>query len=76
MIICLLLIVAEEMYVLSTSKKRVSVEFVGKNKVQEKLKHFDELLTASVSYMGVSSIGPPHEISALVPSNFFCVHLY
>nr|CAD1842142.1 unnamed protein product [Ananas comosus var. bracteatus] len=58
----------EEMYVLSTSKKRVSVEFVGKNKVQEKLKHFDELLTASVSYMGVSSIGPPHEISALVPS--------
>ncbi|XP_073013996.1 tubulin-folding cofactor E [Typha latifolia] len=58
----------DEMYVLSTSKKRVSIELVGMNKVQEKLKHFDELLSASVSYLGVSSIGPPHQISALVPN--------
>ncbi|KAL6619619.1 hypothetical protein ACP70R_034758 [Stipagrostis hirtigluma subsp. patula] len=44
----------DEMYVLSTSQKRVSVEFVGKNKVQEKLKNFNELSSASVSYMGKS----------------------
>nr|CAB3459885.1 unnamed protein product [Digitaria exilis] len=42
----------DEMYVFSTSQKRVSVEFVGKNKVQEKLKNFNELTSASVAYMG------------------------
>lgn len=58
----------DEMYVLSTSKKRVSIQLVGKNKVQEKLKHFEELHGASLSYLGVSLIGPSHEISALVPN--------
>ncbi|XP_062180143.1 tubulin-folding cofactor E-like [Phragmites australis] len=58
----------DEMYVFSTSQKRVSVEFVGKNKVQEKLKNFNELSSASVSYMGVSSIGPPDELKNLVPN--------
>ncbi|KAL6624574.1 hypothetical protein ACP70R_031895 [Stipagrostis hirtigluma subsp. patula] len=58
----------DEMYVLSTSQKRVSVEFVGKNKVQEKLKNFNELSSASVSYMGVSSIGSPDELKSLVPN--------
>jgi hypothetical protein len=56
------------MYVLSTSQKRVSVEFIGKNKVQEKLKNLDELSSASVAYMGVSSIGSPDELKNLVPS--------
>ncbi|OEL16397.1 Tubulin-folding cofactor E [Dichanthelium oligosanthes] len=58
----------DEMYVFSTSQKRVSVEFVGKNKVQEKLKDFNDLTNASVSYMGVSSIGPPDELKSLVPN--------
>ncbi|XP_025807024.1 tubulin-folding cofactor E [Panicum hallii] len=58
----------DEMYVFSTSQKRVSVEFVGQNKVQEKLKNFNDLTSASVSYMGVSSIGPPEELKSLVPN--------
>ncbi|KAK3137774.1 hypothetical protein QOZ80_5BG0457050 [Eleusine coracana subsp. coracana] len=58
----------DEMYVFSTSQKRVSVEFVGKNKVQEKLKNFNELSSASVGYMGVSSIGSPDELKNLVPN--------
>ncbi|KAG2623985.1 hypothetical protein PVAP13_3KG094800 [Panicum virgatum] len=58
----------DEMYVFSTSQKRVSVEFVGQNKVQEKLKNFNDLNSASVSYMGVSSIGPPDELKSLVPN--------
>lgn len=61
---------ADEMYVLSTSKQRVSIQLVGKNKVQEKLKRFEELRGASVSYLGVSFFGPSHELHALVPSKF------
>ena len=63
-----LLLRSDEMYVFSTSQKRVSVEFVGQNKVQEKLKNFNDLTSASVSYMGVSSTGPPDELKSLVPS--------
>nr|XP_019708382.2 tubulin-folding cofactor E isoform X2 [Elaeis guineensis] len=58
----------DEMYILSTSKKRVSIQLVGKNKVQEKLKHFEELRGASVSYLGVSFVGSSDEINALVPN--------
>ncbi|KAF0903170.1 hypothetical protein E2562_025752, partial [Oryza meyeriana var. granulata] len=47
----------DEIYAFSTNQKRVSVELVGKNKVQEKLKDFNDLTSASVSYMGIS----PHE---------------
>lgn len=57
------------MYVFSTSQRRVSVELVGKNKVEEKLKKFDELLSISVSFMGVSSVEPLCQISTLLPSN-------
>lgn len=55
----------------SASNKRVSVQLVGRNKVEEKLKHFDELTSAAVSYLGVSSIGNADEIKSLVPSEFF-----
>uniref|UniRef100_A0A0E0DKU7 CAP-Gly domain-containing protein n=1 Tax=Oryza meridionalis TaxID=40149 RepID=A0A0E0DKU7_9ORYZ len=58
----------DEMYVFSTSQKRVSVELVGKNKVEEKLKNLNDLTSASVSYMGVSSIGPGDELKNLVPN--------
>lgn len=67
---------SDEMYVFSTSQKRVSVEFVGKNKVQEKLKNFNDLTSASVAYMGVSSIGPPDELKSLVPSKYCYMRLY
>ncbi|KAL5203074.1 hypothetical protein ABZP36_014026 [Zizania latifolia] len=58
----------DEMYVFSTSQKRVSVELVGKNKVQEKLKNFNELISASVSYMEVTTTGPLDELKNLVPN--------
>ncbi|XP_068647761.1 tubulin-folding cofactor E [Aristolochia californica] len=58
----------EEMYVLSVRNKRVNIQLVGKNKVQEKLSRFEELRAASVSYLGVSSIGPRHQISSVVPN--------
>ncbi|KAK2635452.1 hypothetical protein Ddye_030244 [Dipteronia dyeriana] len=47
----------DEMYVLSASNKRVSVEFLGKDKIQDKLSKFEELTGASLSYLGVSSPG-------------------
>ncbi|KAI9169110.1 hypothetical protein LWI28_007116 [Acer negundo] len=45
----------DEMYVLSASNKRVSVELLGKDKIQDKLSKFEELTGASLSYLGVSS---------------------
>ncbi|KAJ0095427.1 hypothetical protein Patl1_15473 [Pistacia atlantica] len=55
----------DEMYVLSATNKRVSVEFVGKEKIQDKLSKFEELKSASLSYMGVSSLGV--DIGTIVP---------
>ncbi|OMO81652.1 hypothetical protein CCACVL1_12327 [Corchorus capsularis] len=58
----------EEMYVLSGSNQRVSVQLVGKEKIEEKLSKFEELKSASISYLGVSSPGGPDEIRAAVPN--------
>lgn len=58
----------DEMYVFSSSNRRVSVELVGKEKIEDKLSRFEELTSASVSYLGVSSPGAPGEISNAVPS--------
>ncbi|KAF2300620.1 hypothetical protein GH714_014533 [Hevea brasiliensis] len=58
----------DEMYVLSASNKRVSVELVGKEKIQDKLSRFEELKGASLPYLGVSTPGNPSDISSLVPS--------
>lgn len=60
--------VADEMYVLSTSNKRVSVQFMGKDKIQDKLSRFEELTGASVSYLGVSSPGVPCDFGSILPS--------
>ncbi|RVW33206.1 Tubulin-folding cofactor E [Vitis vinifera] len=60
--------VAEEMYVLSASNRRVSVQLVGKEQIEDKLSRFEELTAASLSYLGVSSIGAPFEICSVVPS--------
>ncbi|KAJ7982715.1 Tubulin-folding cofactor E [Quillaja saponaria] len=58
----------DEMYVLSASNKRVSVQFVGKDKIQDKLSRFEELTSASLSYMAVSSPGLPCHISTTIPN--------
>lgn len=53
------------MYVLSASNRRVSVELVGKDKIQKKLGQLEEMKGASLSYGGVSSVG---NISGVMPS--------
>ncbi|KAJ6295169.1 hypothetical protein OIU76_023135 [Salix suchowensis] len=58
----------DEMYVLSASNRRVSVQFVGKEKIQDKLSRLEELTGASLSYLGVSNPGSPNEISNIVPN--------
>ncbi|KAL6983197.1 hypothetical protein U1Q18_016589 [Sarracenia purpurea var. burkii] len=58
----------DEMYILSASNRRVSVQFLGKDKIQDKLSRFEELAAASLSYLGVSSSGPPCQIRATVPN--------
>ncbi|KAG8472672.1 hypothetical protein CXB51_034561 [Gossypium anomalum] len=58
----------DEMYVLSARNKRVSVQLLGKDKIQDKLSRFEELTSASISYLGVSTPGDPAEISASVPN--------
>ncbi|GKV12409.1 hypothetical protein SLEP1_g23551 [Rubroshorea leprosula] len=58
----------DEMYVFSATNKRVSVELVGKEKIQDKLSRFEELTSASLSYLGVSNPGAPGEISSVVPN--------
>lgn len=58
------------MYVLSATNRRVSIELLGKDKIQDKVSQFEELKGASLSYLGVSSSGPPCEISTTIPSKF------
>ncbi|KAK8956744.1 hypothetical protein KSP39_PZI000251 [Platanthera zijinensis] len=58
----------DEMYVLSSSKRRVSIQLIGKSKIEEKLKHFEDLHGASIPYMGIGSVNPSHEISNIVPN--------
>ncbi|CAN1855258.1 Tubulin-folding cofactor E [Linum perenne] len=56
------------MYVLSTTNRRVSVEFVGKEKIQDKLSRFEELTNASLSFLGVNSPGSSAEIGSNLPN--------
>lgn len=60
--------IADEMYVLSASNKRVSVQLLGKDKIQDKLSRFEELTGASLSYLGVGSLGGPCDIGTVLPS--------
>ena len=60
--------VADEMYVFSASNKRVTVQLLGKDKIQDKLSRFEELTAASLSYLGVSTPGDPCQIGTIVPS--------
>lgn len=58
----------EEMYVLSASNRRVSIELVGKEKLEDKLSRFEELTVASLSYLGVSYLGPTCQIRSVMPN--------
>ncbi|XP_057433128.1 tubulin-folding cofactor E [Lotus japonicus] len=58
----------DEMYVLSTSNKRVSVQFLGQNQIHDKLSRFEELTAISLSFMGISSPGDPCHINTTVPN--------
>ncbi|GAU16632.1 hypothetical protein TSUD_325820 [Trifolium subterraneum] len=58
----------KEMYVLSTSNKKVSIELLGTREINDKLSRFEELTNASLAYMGVSSPGIPCELSTTVPN--------
>ncbi|CAA2985722.1 tubulin-folding cofactor E isoform X1 [Olea europaea subsp. europaea] len=57
----------DEMYVLSARNKRVSIELLGKEKIQDKISQFEELTSASLSYLGASSAGSPSLISSTLP---------
>lgn len=58
----------DEMYVLSASNKRVNVQLLGKDKIEDKLGRFEELPGASLFYLGVSSSGDPSQISKTLPN--------
>ncbi|KAI3464276.1 hypothetical protein Pfo_020939 [Paulownia fortunei] len=58
----------DEMYVLSARNKRVSIELLGKHKIEDKLSRFEELTSASLSYLGVSFPGSPDHVSSTLPN--------
>ncbi|KAF4368022.1 hypothetical protein F8388_002633 [Cannabis sativa] len=58
----------DEMYVLSASNKRVSIQLLGKEKIQDKLSRFEELTGASLSFLGVSSPGFSGDTGSLLPN--------
>ncbi|PIA44248.1 hypothetical protein AQUCO_01700091v1 [Aquilegia coerulea] len=58
----------DEMYVLSARNKRVTIQLLGKDKLQDRLSRFEELVGVSLSYLGINSVEPPHQISSIVPN--------
>eukprot|EP00252_Welwitschia_mirabilis_P021145 TRINITY_DN5335_c0_g1_i1.p1 TRINITY_DN5335_c0_g1~~TRINITY_DN5335_c0_g1_i1.p1 ORF type:complete len:538 (-),score=96.47 TRINITY_DN5335_c0_g1_i1:397-2010(-) len=48
----------DEMYVLSTSQKRVAIELVGLNKIQERQRQIENLVHVSLAYAGIGEAGP------------------
>lgn len=60
----------DEMYVLSATNKKVSIELLGIDKIQNKLSRFEELTSVSLAYLGVSSAGPPGHINTTIPSKY------
>ena len=61
------------MYLLSVHCKRVSVELVGKAQIEKKLKHFEELTSASLIYANISSSG---EFQNVLPSKILFCHSF
>jgi hypothetical protein len=62
--------VADEMYVLSAKNNRVSIQLLGKEKIEDKVSRFEELTGASLSYLAVSSAGSSGQVSKTIPSEF------
>ncbi|KAH6775182.1 tubulin folding cofactor E / Pfifferling [Perilla frutescens var. hirtella] len=58
----------DEMYVLSARNKKVSIELLGKHEIEDKMSRFEELTSASLSYLGVSFPGSPDRISSTLPN--------
>ncbi|KAL8125166.1 hypothetical protein AgCh_012732 [Apium graveolens] len=58
----------DEMYVLSATNRRISVQLLGKDIIQDKLNRFEDLKSASLFYLGVSSCGPPSQLGATIPN--------
>ncbi|KAL6498411.1 hypothetical protein OROHE_026679 [Orobanche hederae] len=58
----------DEMYVLSARNKKVSIELLGKHKIEDKLSRFEELTSVSLSYLGISFPGSPDSISSTLPN--------
>lgn len=66
--VVLTVLLLDEMYVLSARNKKVSIELLGKHKIEDKFSRFEELTSASLSYLGVSHPGSPDHISSKLPS--------
>jgi hypothetical protein len=58
----------DEMYVLSAGNRRVSIQLLGGDKIQDKLSRFEELTSASLSYLGVSSLGVSSDLGSILPN--------
>ncbi|CAM6106555.1 unnamed protein product [Calypogeia fissa] len=58
----------DDMYVLSTSQRRITVELVGESQIEARQKQLQHLLVATLAYAGVSSPGPPGQFKSLVPN--------
>lgn len=52
----------DAMYLLSVRQKRVAIQFVGKEKIEEKQKHLEDLTSASLVYECVSTAGELHNV--------------
>lgn len=62
------LLLLDEMYVLSAKNNRVSIQLLGGDKIQDKLSRLDELTSASLPFLGVSSLGVSSELGSVLPS--------
>ncbi|KAG2253913.1 hypothetical protein Bca52824_084049 [Brassica carinata] len=58
----------DEMYVLSAKNNRVSIQLLGGDKIQDKLSRLDELTSASLPFLGVSSLGVSSELGSVLPN--------
>lgn len=64
------------MYVLSARNKRVSVQLLGKHKIEDKMSRLEELTSASLSYLGVRFPGAPDHVSSILPSKLLFSPIY
>ncbi|CAI9117145.1 OLC1v1018487C1 [Oldenlandia corymbosa var. corymbosa] len=58
----------DEMYVLSATNRRVSVEILGREKIQSMVSNFEDMTGASLAFLGVSSPGPLGTLVSTLPN--------